>query len=133
MNVFIDTSGFLAMLDADDDNHLKAKEEWSEIVSSGANLISNNYILVETFALVQNRLGTEAVRALQDDILPVVHIAWVDEITHKKAVSALLVASRRKLSLVDCVSFETMRQLGLKFAFTFDIHFREQGFRCIPR
>lgn len=132
MNVFVDTSGFLAILDADDTNHLKAKREWNNIISTGANLFCNNYILVETFALIQHRLGMKAVRVLEEDILPLVHIEWIKESTHKAGMSAFLIASKRKLSLVDCVSFETMRDLGLKVAFGFDSHFRDQGFACIP-
>lgn len=132
MNVFVDTSGFLAILDADDINHLKAKREWNNIISTGANLFCNNYILVETFALIQHRLGMKAVRVLENDILPLVHIEWIKESTHKAGMSAFLIASKRKLSLVDCVSFETMRDLGLKVAFGFDSHFRDQGFECIP-
>jgi predicted nucleic acid-binding protein len=46
--------------------------------------------------------------------------------------SALLTANRRQLSLVDCVSFEMMRRLGIKTAFTYDRHFSEQGFECLP-
>ena len=132
MNIYIDTSGFLAILDADDDNHLKAKETWVKLISSGDNLICNNYVLVETFALVLHRLGFEAVRVLQEDMLPVVRIEWVDEFTHNMGISAMLTASRRKLSLVDCVSFEMMRRLGLKKVFAIDKHFSEQGFKCIP-
>ena len=132
MNVFVDTSGFLAILDADDINHLKAKREWNNIISTGTNLFCNNYILVETFALIQHRLGMKAVRVLEEDILPLVHIEWIKESTHKAGMSAFLTASKRKLSLVDCVSFETMRDLGLKVAFGFDSHFRDQGFECIP-
>jgi len=132
MSIFLDTSGFLAVLDADDENHTKAKDAWVKILSSDETLITSNYVLVETFALVQNRLSMEVVRVFQDDIIPVVHITWVDEITHKMGISVLLAASRRRLSLVDCVSFETMRQPGLKIAFSFDSHFKEQGFKCIP-
>lgn len=132
MNIFIDTSAFIAMLDADDDNHLKAKQAWTKLISSNAHLISSNYILVETFALIQKRLGLSAVRAFQESILPIIHIEWIDEAIHKMGTSALLAVARRKLSLVDCVSFETMRKLGLKSAFTFDKHFREQGFTCLP-
>ncbi|MFQ5481032.1 MAG: type II toxin-antitoxin system VapC family toxin [Thermodesulfobacteriota bacterium] len=132
MRVFIDTSAFLSILDADDKFHDRAKSRWAELVTSDALFFSNNYILVETFALVQHRFGMKAVRAFNDDILPLINVEWVDETTHKAAVSALEVAGRRKLSLVDCVSFETMRQLGIKTAFTFDPHFAKQGFRCIP-
>lgn len=132
MNLFIDTSGFLAVLNVDDDMHAKAKASWIKLLSERVKPTTNNYVLVETFALVQNRLGMEAVSVFNSDIMPVIHVEWVDEITHKIGVSALLAAGRKKLSLVDCVSFETMRRLGLRRVFTVDKHFGEQGFECIP-
>lgn len=127
--VLVDTSALLAILDADDRNHRLAREIWTDLLAREARLLCTNYVLVETFALVQHRLGVQAARALQEDILPVIEVAWVDETTHQAAVSALLTAGRRDLSLVDCVSFEVMRRLGLETAFTFDRHFAEQGFQ----
>ena len=41
------------------------------------------------------------------------------------AVAALLAANCRQLSLVDCTSFQAMRQLGIATVFTFDAHFVE--------
>ncbi len=73
----------------------------------------------------------EAVKVLQEDMSPVLHVRWIDEETHHAGVTALLIAARRELSLVDCVSFDVMRQLGIKAAFTFDVHFAEQGFERI--
>lgn len=133
MSVFIDTSAFLAVLDSDDSHHGKAKAAWLKLLDSDETLITSSYVLVETIALLQNRLGMEAVRVFQEDVVPVLNLLWVDESTHTAGMSALLAAKRRKLSLVDCVSFEAMRHSGAKTAFTFDGHFREQGFICIPR
>ncbi|MBI3361893.1 MAG: PIN domain-containing protein [Chloroflexi bacterium] len=130
--MLVDTSAFLAVLNADDENHESAKRLWTELNNQQINLVCNNYVLVETFALAQHRLGMPAVRALQEDVVPVLQIEWVDESAHHAAVTAMLTAARRKLSLVDCASFETMRRMGLKTAFTFDHHFREQGFTCLP-
>jgi uncharacterized protein len=132
MLILIDTSAFLAILNKDDTNHSTAKKLWNELLYSESVLISNNYILVESFVLIQRRLGVEAVRVFQEDILPLINIEWIDKETHKSGMSALLTASKRKLSLVDCVSFETMRTLGIKTVFAFDPHFAEQGFKCIP-
>lgn len=131
-NIFIDTSAFLAVLDADDAYHSKAKKAWGGMLSAGVPLVTSNYILVETFALVQNRLGLPAIRVLQEDIVPILSIRWVDATIHSAATSALLAANRKKLSLVDCVSFEVMRHTAIKCAFTFDRHFKEQGFDCVP-
>ncbi len=132
MTTFIDTSAFLAVLDADDLHHEKAKEAWKELVASDTKLISTNYVSVETCAVAQNRLGVKAVRTFQEDISPIVTMDWIDEVAHRAGMTGLLTAARKRLSLVDCVSFDCMRRLGAKKAFVFDRHFKEQGFECLP-
>lgn len=132
MRVFVDTSAFYAVLDADDQGHPPAKETWLMLLETGASLLTSNYVLVETSALLQNRLGVEAVRVFHQDVLPVLETIWVDETVHRAASSAFLTAGRRKLSLVDCVSFEVMRRGGIETAFTLDGHFAEQGFVLVP-
>lgn len=57
---------------------------------------------------------------------------WIGEEQHAAAIQTILTANRRNLSLVDCASFETMRRLGIETVFTFDEHFRDQGFKVIP-
>jgi predicted nucleic acid-binding protein len=134
MRIFIDTSAFFALLDRDDENHQKAKGVWTDLLNNenGNALLTSNYVLMETFALLQHRLGLEAVRGFQNDVLPLVNIEFVLPEIHRSGVSALLSASRRNLSLVDCVSFEMMRTLEIKTAFGFDPHFKEQGFDTLP-
>jgi predicted nucleic acid-binding protein len=132
MNIFVDTSALLAVLDGSDNNHPEAKTFWEKIVNRGDVLLCHNYILVETSALVLRRLGMEAVRVFEQDIIPILRIIWVTEEIHFAAVSAHLVADRRTLSLVDCVSFEIMRRTGVQKAFAFDRHFRDYGFDFNP-
>jgi predicted nucleic acid-binding protein len=132
MTTFIDTSAFYAVLCADDPNHEAARTTWLELLSQPDDLVCTNYILIESFALIQNRLGMQAVRAFQEDVIPLLGIEWIEATQHQASISALLTAGRRQLSLVDCASFETMRRLGITTAFTFDPHFKEQGFTCIP-
>ncbi|MDY7041488.1 MAG: PIN domain-containing protein [Chloroflexota bacterium] len=132
MRVFVDTSAFFAVLDADDGNHDAAKQVWEDLLTQEAVLVCSNYVLVETLALVQNRLGIPAVRTFQEDIVPVLNVEWVDESVHQVGIASVLAAARKGLSLVDCVSFEIMRRLGIKTAFAFDRHFEEQGFGCFP-
>ncbi|NLA60647.1 MAG: PIN domain-containing protein [Firmicutes bacterium] len=128
MTVYVDTSAIYAVMDADDSQHEVAKNTWANLLESGDGLVCNSYVLLETYALVQHRLGIEAVRVLHDEILPVITVDWVDETIHKEAAAALLIAGRKDLSLVDCSSFVTMRRLGLRRAFALDHRFREQGF-----
>ena len=128
MNCFVDTSAFLAFLDRDDDNHSNAAEIWKLLLCGSASLATTNYVVVEILALAQRRLGLQAVRAFQGSIKPVLTVHWVDSGLHEAAVAGLLSQSRRRLSLVDCVSFEFMRRSGITHYFAFDRHFGEQGF-----
>jgi predicted nucleic acid-binding protein len=127
----MDTSAFYALLDRDDAHHARAKRAWTDLLQAVHTLVTSNYVLVETFALLQNRLGIEAIRAFHDDLLPLINIEFVTSGTHRSGVAALLSASRRELSKVDCVSFEIMRTSGINTVFAFDKHFKEQGFTLI--
>jgi predicted nucleic acid-binding protein len=131
VDVYVDTSAFLAVLDADDKNHEQAKKVWKELLTSEVSLICSSYVLVETYALVQNRLGMEATRVFHEDIYHLLQIEWVEKSLHMYGINSVLIANRRSLSLVDCVSFVIMRKMGIKKVFTFDTHFVEQGFECI--
>ncbi|MGQ9804371.1 MAG: type II toxin-antitoxin system VapC family toxin [Anaerolineae bacterium] len=131
MTIFVDTSAFLAVIDRDDRFHPQAREVWEEWLSRGAILITSNYVVLETTALLQNRIGMKAVGLFHTDVLPVIQQEWIEPDLHHRAVAALLAARRRDLSLVDCTSFELMRHLGIRVAFTFDRHFAEQGFEVL--
>lgn len=133
MAVFVDTSAVYALLDADDRHHTAARAIWEGWAQQPPLLVCSNYVLLECFALVQRRLGTEAVRLLQEELVPLLHIHWVDAELHTAAVSALLAAGQRDISLVDWTSFELMRRLGIRTAFAIDRHFAAQGFDMLPR
>lgn len=132
MTHFVDTSGLLAILSAEDRFHGEAFSAWAGWVTAEIPLVTSNYILIETTAVAQRRLGFDAVTALYADILPVLHVEWIDPTLHQAAAAILLTTRQRQLSLIDCTSFELMRRLGLRSAFTFDRHFAEQGFACLP-
>jgi predicted nucleic acid-binding protein len=129
---YVDTSAFLAILDADDKSHVSGKRQWTELVLAEATLVCSDYVLIESLALIQHRLGLTAARVFHEDIFPLLNIQWIDELTYRAGMASVLTAARRDLSLVDCISFEVMRRLGIQSAFTFDKHFHEQGFICVP-
>jgi len=127
--IFADTSALYALLDADDAAHARSRAFFED---DPPPLVTHNYVVVETTALVQRRLGPAMVRALLEDLLPALDTRWVDEELHRAAVSALLAAIRRRNSLVDWISFEMMRRDGIRSAFTFDRDFAAQGYAIVP-
>ena len=132
MRAFVDTSALYAVVDADDEHHESARQTWTQLIADGADLVVTNYVLLETFSLLQRRLGMTALRVFQQGVDSILHIEWVREDLHTAGMAAFLAMSHRHLSLVDCVSFAAMRRLGIEVAFAFDRHFADQGFLCLP-
>lgn len=131
--VLIDTSALYALLDSDDPAHGRASSAWDRMLdpheaAETPSPVTHSGIVIEVTAVTQHRLGMEAVRALSDSLLPVIEIIWVDAAQYGRAVSSLLAANRRSVSLVDWLSFEIMRARGIDTAFAFDDDFVEMGF-----
>ncbi|MBU1672407.1 MAG: PIN domain-containing protein [Actinobacteria bacterium] len=132
MTVFVDTSAIFSSLDADDKFHSQSLSAWQNLTGSGQVLITSNYVVLEAISILHRRLGLEFVRKLNDLITPLLSVEWIDEELHRLAVSAMLHYSRSKVNLVDYSSFLLMWRLNIQEVFTFDKHFKDQGFDVIP-
>ena len=119
----------MAYLDHDDENHATAVGMLDQILDDAIPLFTSNYVVLESSVLLQRRLGMEALRGLQEVLVPLIEVHWIGQDVHEIAMTALMAARRRKLSLVDCTSFVVMRAAGCQEAFAFDKHFKEEGFR----
>ncbi len=133
MTIFADSSALLEFLDADGGAHDEVVAAVGDALARGDAILTTNYVLLETASIAQRRLGFEETRRFLANTVRVLTVHWVDQTTHDLAVSALLAAGRRGLSLVDCVSFEVMRERGIREALALDRHFSEQGFECLPK
>lgn len=131
MTTFVDTSAMYALLDDADLNH-DAADETFRFLFQGEPLLTHSYVVIESAAVVQRRLGSAAVRDLFDRLLPLIEVMWVDEALHATAVTSLLAAQKRQISLVDWTSFQVMRTQGIDRVFTFDGDFAQQGFEPVP-
>lgn len=132
MTCFVDSSALYAVLDKDDKFSSAAIPEWKRLNEKEINLVTTNYVVLETTALAQKRIGIRAVEVFQRRILPVISVHWIKDDVHITAVADLLLSKRRSISLVDWTSFTVMKSLGIKEVFTFDRHFSKQGFKVVP-
>ena len=127
---FIDTSAIYAWADADDANHRTAVRRLQALLDSRDELLTHNYVLVESFALLQARLGIPAARKLAKDSSAFL-IEWVDEDLHAAGLRQLQQWNKRGVSLVDHVSFLVMQRRNVSTAFAFDPDFASAGFRLL--
>lgn len=127
MMVFADTSALFALLARNDRMHSAARATFEHLAKHDARLVTSSYVLVETIALLQRRIGLAAVRDFHAKIVPLLELIWVDDGWHSRAMYRLLMSGARDLSLVDCLSFEIIEAKALPYAFAFDKHFQTEG------
>ncbi len=128
MIVFADTSGLFAFLVQDDYMHVRAKAVFQSFAEENTQLLTSSYVLVETTALLQRRVGVDAVLEFHNKIQPLFDVIWVDDHWHEKAINRLIALNQKKVSLVDCLSFIIMEAREISTAFSFDKHFEKNGF-----
>jgi hypothetical protein len=125
--IFLDTSAIYALADKTDPNHATAYNKFQNVLKSGETFLLHNYILLESVALLQARLGLpSAVFFLRN--AKSFEVEWVDQDLHEEAEKELERIGKRGISLVDCTSFIVMRKRGMERVFAFDPDFQDQGF-----
>ena len=132
MSVFGDTSALYSLLVKTEAAHERARSAFRQLLEHDRTIWTTSFVLVETMALLQHRIGLSAARDFDEDILPVLNVRWVDEELYRRGVERLWREDRRRVSLVDCVGFEFMRLNGLTIAFAVDPHFIQAGFELLP-
>jgi predicted nucleic acid-binding protein len=128
--IFLDTSAIYALADRADPNHTVAKERFSSILATGDPLLTHNYVLAESCALLQHRLGLSTAVAFAGSARSF-SIEWIGEEVHAAAVRRWS-TGKRTVSFVDHVSFVVMERRRVSAAFAFDADFEEAGFRIYP-
>ncbi len=125
--IFLDTSAVYALADKADPHHVAACTEFDLALKSGETFLLHNYILVESVALLQTRLGVQSAILFLNDA-KAFEVEWVDSILHQEAKEELERIGRQRINFVDCTSFVVMRRKGVQTALAFDPDFHHQGF-----
>jgi len=108
--------------------HVRARENFDYFAGQSVQLVTSSFVLVETIALLQRRIGLAPVHDFNAKILPLLEVIWANDKWYTRAMQRLFAQNNRDVSLVDCLSFEIMDSLEIECAFAFDRHFEENGF-----
>jgi predicted nucleic acid-binding protein len=132
VSVFADTSAIYSLLVRTESEHEEVVRTFRGLIQSGHDIVTTNYVLVETVALLQRRLGIEAVRDFQERLMPLFRVHWVAEALHRRAMTRLLQSDQARVSFVDRISFAFMQANGIREAFALDRHFAAAGYTLHP-
>lgn len=124
MTIFVDTGGFYALADRDDRNHAAALNVF-EARGTAGDVVTSDYVFVESWCLIRARLGRGAAMkfwdAMQSDVVRTFGVTSEDLAKARTIASAW---PDQDFSLIDCTSFALMERQRIEEALAFDAHFR---------
>jgi len=133
---FVDTSFLVAFYNDRDGNHKAAKAVYDGLFETHPNsaFITTDYVFDEFVTLILRR-GTHQLarrygRAVLED--PTIKILYMTEALFNKTWDVFTGMTDKGWSFTDCFSYLVMRDYPVDAGLSFDKHFRQFGFTCLP-
>lgn len=131
--VFVDSSGWLAILSASDRHHASADAALRRLVADRVRLVTSSLLLAETHRLVLHRVGIVAARAALGRIAESGHVDLVFPTRehHAGALEWLAKLGDQAITYADATSFAIMRSLRIVRVLGLDRDFATAGFELV--
>ena len=128
--VFIDTSGFFALLSAADPAHARARQQMARLASTRRRAVTTDHVLDETFTLLKVRGLAHRCPAFEQMLSTSrsLRVSWTEPAIFAAATELFLNRLDQGFSMTDCISFTLMERERLHEALTTDHHFEIAGF-----
>jgi uncharacterized protein len=128
--IFIDTSGFYALLVRGDDQHDRARHAMRQAAKKKRRFLTTDYVLDEAATLLMARGGSTVIPALFESVSAskACRVVWMDVERFEKTKGVFIKNIDRIWSFTDCFSLIVMKDLQLREALSKDAHFSAAGF-----
>lgn len=130
--LFIDTSGWYALIDRRDAWHAAATQQLATLLAARGRLVTTDYVVDESCTLTRMRAGRAAANRLLDLLSQTrgVDWEWIGTERFARAQTFFRKHGDHAYSFTDCTSFVVMRELRLARALTTDANFTHAGFEA---
>ena len=129
--VFVDTSGWIALLNADDQFHSAAAALMGQFQTARRRIVTTDWVLAETGnGLARTRARAAFANAVKTMLAsPQFRLVRVTEELFQLSLEHYHRAEDKTWGWIDCASFLVMEREGIRDAMTTDTHFEQAGFR----
>jgi predicted nucleic acid-binding protein len=134
MNLFVDSSGWIALFGDRDKFHPQAVAAYRGLTNQRLNLVTTDYVFDETVTFLQKHYGTAVAKQCGQAILaaPYIKLLFVDNQIWQAAWEMFQSYEDKQWAFTDCTNFIVMQQQQVWRAFSFDQHFEQAGFQLWP-
>jgi uncharacterized protein len=131
--VFLDTNGWLALLNASDQLHSRADTLWRDLGKRGYSIVLTDWVIAETGNGLARTRARVSFSHIADSTLRDARcrVVFITAALLRRALDLYLARTDKQWGLVDCASFMVMADERIVEALTNDRHFDQAGFQAL--
>lgn len=138
MTCFIDSSAWVAIIDARDPNHGKAREFFEYLLERDAKLVTNNYVIDQTLEELKQRfnidLAMKFMKIIEESIITInLRMDWISRRIRRAAINNFLRSTNSELTLFHFYVKETVKRKKVDILFSFDHRLSEFEIPVMPQ
>ena len=132
MKIFADSDAYIAIYVPSDPNNLKAEKISSIIEAEDIETYTSWEVLDEVATKLSFRVSKiVAKKFLEDRTNSKDRIYYVNELNFKKVIETFNAQTSKNVSLTDCANMFIARELEIDMFFSFDKHYKQNGFKLL--
>ena len=131
--IFVDTFAWVAVINKSDNYHKICLKTLEFFLRKKVKFITTNYVIIETINALSKvefrKAVIEFINKLETS--PSIEIIKITDEIYNNAWILYQKRTDKDWGITDCTSFEVMRMLNIKKAFTFDRHFEQASYSLV--
>jgi len=138
IKVFIDASGWLALIKNDHENHESAKEYFQQLLDSRTRLYTNITEITIAISRIKSQCGLglaiEFSRTIDQAVLSSdLNVSWLTRRMHRTALRQFFSIKEIHIEIRHCMIFEEVRKKKINLIFSFDKTLKTFGIPLMPQ
>ncbi len=138
IKVFIDSSGWYALLQREHEHHEAAKEYFQQILDSRTRLYTNiTEISSAIFKIKQNcglSVATDFSKLIDQSVLSTnLNVSWLTRRIHRSALKQFFSIKDTQIEIRHCLIFEEVKKKKINIIFSFDDTLKSFGIPLMPQ
>lgn len=126
--VFVEADALIALVYKKDANNQKAKKIYTKLKISKCEFYSSNTSLYEAVTVLSQRINHQVVIEFLIIIKQTLSIVFIDKKREQKGLEIFARQTSKNVSFFDCLNMAIMKELKIKEIFSFDKHYKKNGF-----
>ena len=138
IKIFIDSTAWYALVQADHTQHDAAKEYFQQILDSRAKLYSNIFEITTAISKIKLNCGlslaTEFSKLIDQSVLSTnLNVSWLTRRIHRAALKQFFSIKDSAIEIRHCLIFEEVKKKKINLIFSFDNALKSFGIPLMPQ